>query len=361
VRLDPSGNLAMERVSTTVKRLFWESLTSTSVPKGSTVELRLRDDGPARIVLVKIEGGTVQEVLWTIGSVEATSPTAELVAPAGTEILDGQLIVPGSYVDSPDGKVRFAYQKDSNLVLTRAGVVTWNSDTVDSGDVVHFRGSNLEMREGGSLRLVWHSNSASNHKAVLRVQNDGHVVIRAKDSDKYGPVLWSVGEPYPPVVHYTKVAPAYTNGKLGNTRALVRGEEIVSPDGCTILRLRLSGNLVLERLSGKGRTLLWESRTPWVRKDDRLSAPESLWMQGDGNLVLYQNLPGSPTPVAAVWSTKTNISGSFLAVQDDGRITIRSRSGRELWSAGMATGSTLWSLDLPVGDPRVTYRASTSA
>ena len=355
VKMQKNGNLVMSRVSTPIQAIFWHSDTAGS--PGAV--LRVQNDGRAVIRAVKFNKAGKRiglgAELWWINP----DPPPEQPVPA-TEIAAPSVLVPGSYVDSPDGKQRLSFQEDSNLVLYRGGKAKWQSRTVGKGDVVQLQNDgNLVMRRGGTLAPVWHSGTAGSPRAVLRVQNDGRVVIRAVKFNKagkrigLGAELWSIGSvpppppPPPPVVRYNALMAG---------EALHPGQSISSPDGCQVLTLEHDGNLVLHR-NGKNRKALWNSGTSYVRAQDALARSETAAMQSDGNFVLYQYLPGRPTPLAVIWHSRTHGSkGAYLAVQDDGRAVIRSAKGAELWSAGLARGTDLWSLGLPVGDARIKYK-----
>lgn len=93
------------------------------------------------------------------------------------------------YVDSPDGRYRFVYQSDGNLVLYGPNGATWASMTSSAPGWV-------EMQEDGNLVVyrpdavpLWASGTDGNSGAYLLVQNDGNVVIYRPD----GYPIWATG------------------------------------------------------------------------------------------------------------------------------------------------------------------------
>ena len=64
----------------------------------------------------------------------------------------------------------------------------------------------------------------------------------------------------------------------------------------------------------------------------------SLWMQGDGNMVLYQN-----SPLQALWATHTAGGGNRAVMRADGDFVVYSSANKPLWrsSTGNHTGASL--------------------
>jgi len=113
-------------------------------------------------------------------------------------------------------------------------------------------------------------------------------------------------------------APAPGCGGLGSNGVLLAGQLVVSCDGRFLLAMQGDGNLVLYQ---QGRGALWASRTNGT-------GAKAAIMQGDGNLVLYAD------NWRAVWSTGTaGRAGATLAVQDDGNVVIY-QGGVARWNTG---------------------------
>ena len=348
--LQLDGNFVMSRPGV-INAVLWYSGTATE--ESGAAELRVGDDGPAVIVDTMNTGEAADDVeLWSVGNKEVSPP------PNATEIGEGH-IVPGSFVNSPNGRVTLIYQGDGNLVVVHdigdaeRLSISDHTGTNGRGDVLVLKDGNLSMQEGGTHTTVWQSGTSSDTDTVLRVQDNGVVTVQEKDGDGYGDVLWSLGEPLP--------LPPVLFNKVDAVAMLSPGYEISSPDGCNTLRFQADGNLVLYREKDSGpedRVAVWESGTSFERDGDRYARSEVLVMQDDGNLVLYQILQGASVPATALWHTGTHgNAGAYLAVQDDGRITIRTDK-EELWSAGAEIGSRLWSLPHRVGAANASYLAA---
>lgn len=109
-------------------------------------------------------------------------------------------------------------------------------------------------------------------------------------------------------------------GGIAGDAGLPPGGRMRSCDRRFWLVMQDDGNLVLYQRTGRGQpaTALWSTGT-WGH-------PGAVaWMQGDGNLVVY-DVTGAP-----LWSSDTwGHPGASLAVQDDGNVVIYD-DGRALW------------------------------
>ncbi|MEW5743743.1 MAG: peptidoglycan DD-metalloendopeptidase family protein [Myxococcota bacterium] len=102
-------------------------------------------------------------------------------------------------------------------------------------------------------------------------------------------------------------APTPSCGHLASGGVLLANQMVVSCDGRFLFVMQGDGNLVLYQ---QGRGALWSSRTNG-------SGAKAAILQGDGNLVLYAD------NWRAVWSTNTaNRPGATLAVQNDGNVVL---------------------------------------
>ena len=107
-------------------------------------------------------------------------------------------------------------------------------------------------------------------------------------------------------------------GTLTANQELTTGQSLASCNGDYTLDMQGDGNLVLYQNG----TALWASNTSGSAADEAI-------MQGDGNLVLYTSA-GSP-----VWASGTaGNDGASLVVQNDGNVVIYSASGAALWATG---------------------------
>ncbi|HEY5399819.1 MAG TPA: beta-galactosidase [Trebonia sp.] len=107
-------------------------------------------------------------------------------------------------------------------------------------------------------------------------------------------------------------------GTLPAGQQLTAGQSLASCNGDYTIDMQGDGNLVLYQNG----TPLWASNTSGSAADEAI-------MQDDGNLVLYTS-SGSP-----VWASGTvGNDGADLVVQNDGNVVIYSASGAALWATG---------------------------
>ena len=111
------------------------------------------------------------------------------VTQGGDRLLPGHLLNPGNFITSADGRFKFIYQDDANLVLYRTidGVALWASGTNGNptGECIMQNDGNLVIYAPGNP--IWNSGTNGSPKAQLLVQNDGNVVIH----DASGAPIWA--------------------------------------------------------------------------------------------------------------------------------------------------------------------------
>ena len=100
----------------------------------------------------------------------------------------GEVLYPGQYITSANGRYKFIYQNDGNLVLYDGSRPLWASST--NGQP----GGVCIMQEDGNLvfyipvdRPIWASNTAGNPNSRLVVQDDGNMVIYSPN----GKAIWA--------------------------------------------------------------------------------------------------------------------------------------------------------------------------
>jgi dual-action HEIGH metallo-peptidase len=120
----------------------------------------------------------------------------------------------------------------------------------------------------------------------------------------------------------TGVKAIYPAALLGGQR-LLSGQSISSNDGRFTLVLQGDGNLV-HYWNGNG--AVWSTST-WN------TGGLSVWMQEDGNFVLYTTF--YPTVGYSLWSSGTyGNTGAYLAVQNDGNLVVYDSTGKTaLWAS----------------------------
>ena len=111
-----------------------------------------------------------------------TTPTYKLLA--------GERLAAGEFRKSADGRFKFIYQGDGNLVLYQGSTSLWSSETggTSPGKTAMQGDGNLVVYNASS-QAVWASHTAGNPGAYLVVQNDGNVVIYSSGASP----LWSTG------------------------------------------------------------------------------------------------------------------------------------------------------------------------
>ena len=101
---------------------------------------------------------------------------------------------------------------------------------------------------------------------------------------------------------------------LNPGESLVRGSQLISPNGRFHLDMQQDGNLVLYRTDDN--KPIWHTDT-WARVLGTHRGGDYAIMQKDGNLVVYS------VDFGAIWDSKTNGRGECdLRVQDDGNLVI---------------------------------------
>ena len=190
------GNLVMRSGGSLA--VVWE--TGTSSDEGTTVQLRLRDDGFLDLVEIDADGN--EELLWQVGEA-APTPDPTIYYRSVSELRLGD------EVGSPDGCHVLVLQSDGNLVLYQLDndgepkSAVWESETsFQRGSDLLARAESAVMQKDGNFVLyqvlpgsgterfaLWHSDTAGNDGAKLRLHDDGRLVIVSADGDE----LWSIG------------------------------------------------------------------------------------------------------------------------------------------------------------------------
>ncbi|GAA2511301.1 hypothetical protein [Winogradskya humida] len=217
---------------------------------------------------------------------------------------------------SANGRFRFIYQDDTNLVLYRTtdNVGQWDTRPKPGGVGVCI------MQEDGNLvvynargEAVWASDTPGNPGARLVVQNDGNAVIYRPD----GVAAWATwtGQQVPPTG-----ADASGHSVMESGEQLAGNGTLYSADGRFRFVYQDDTNLVLYRRSDD--LALWDTRP-------KPGGVGVCVMQTDGNLVVY-NAAGQ-----AVWASDTDgEAGARLVMQDDGNAVIYRPDGVAVWATG---------------------------
>ena len=241
------------------------------------------------------------------GGTPAGPPPAIPPAPTGCgAIQSGHGLGPGTSAHSCDGRFSLAMQNDGNLVVYSYGVPLWATGTNGGGGDVAVMQADGNFVEYSTTSVPLFASGTNGHSgATLSLQDDGNVVVYAA-----GKALWATGT-------NDFAAKPTACGAITPAHGLSAGESVSSCDGRFMLVMQGDENLVLY----ENGSALWQSDTVG-------SGARSLEMQTDGNLVLYA------AHHQAVWSSRTNgNAGATLALQNDGNLVIYLGS-RAIWATG---------------------------
>lgn len=184
---------------------------------------------------------------------------------------------------------------DGGLAATAREPQSWEGFTLE-GDV----------RPGGTVAL------RSAHRKYVSAAGGGGQGIAV---DRVAANAW---ERFTLVAEGSEPAAAPRCGRLSSDAKLRRGESVKSCDGRLTFVHQDDGNVVAYDAARGGRPV-WDSKTNGRKTT-------SLVMQGDGNLVLYNDSQ-------VVWASNTEgNAGASLALQDDGNVVVYTRGGRPVWA-----------------------------
>lgn len=111
----------------------------------------------------------------------------------GKQLLSGQRLLPGQFIQASAESCRLVLQADSNLVARRNGVAFWSAGTASTGG-----GGSASMQSDGNFVVYggdgaarWATGTGGNPGATIGIQNDCNVVLRSAG----GAALWASGRP----------------------------------------------------------------------------------------------------------------------------------------------------------------------
>jgi len=214
---------------------------------------------------------------------------------AKATLRSGQNINVDKAFKSPNGKYVLYYQSDNNLVLYTEDRPVWSSNTAGTPNA-----SRVSMQGDGNLVIytrdgtpVWASNTDGNPGAYLALDNNG---LLAMLNSKGGVIK----------VFYEGVPAGLKRDEM-----LKPGKSVSSTNQEYELAFQGDSNLVLYHLVDGSGTPVWSSGT--VGQPN----PGNLVMQGDGNLVMYDQ-SGKP-----IWHSETDgHNDASLALYSNGRLAI---------------------------------------
>ncbi len=192
----------------------------------------------------------------------------------------GSQLKSGQSISSGNGTYKLIMQTDGNFVLydVPAGRALWNSGTFGNGNRAELQNDgNLVVYNNANIAM-WNSGTSGKASSYLAIQDDGNMVI------------------YTPFFHKWGTTPNTADSTSLGSSIIPPGKTLYSGQGLT------SGN-----------------------------SAYSLIMQGDGNLVLYNNGSG-----AALWDSVTFGAGNYAVMKTDGNFVTYSATNHVLWSSGGA-------------------------
>lgn len=220
--------------------------------------------------------------------------------------ISGGTINPGERYQSCSNRFYLTLQTDGNAVVYDRQIgPLWMTSTNN--------GASLIMQADGNLVLypltgpaVWNSQTSGNNGAVLVAQDDGNFAIYHQGAAK-----WATGS----------FGMKGICGRMTANQFLVRNEHFHSCNGVYRLYLQGDGNLVLYSIA-KGLTII---RARWATMTN---AGGLAVVQGDGNFVLYTAAGGT-----ALFHTNTwMFPGASLHLQNDGNLVVYDAGGTARWA-----------------------------
>jgi serine/threonine protein kinase len=232
--------------------------TTPAVP--STTRLATSTTTPATTAPT----ATSTTTLTTTASTSTTTAPVSVV-PAGTRIDPGTVLAAGQTVRSPNGWFELIFQYDGNLVVYQAGnrAALWNTATwitAANGTASVLPNCAIEIRDeqAAAVKTI---PTAGNTGCSLSMRNDGTLTAAIGNADLWATPAAQGGTPRGIAPAFA--IPTYANSSVGTTMTvdtvLPAGKAIYSPNGWYRLYMQQDGNLVLYK-AGE-RNALWHTNT----------------------------------------------------------------------------------------------------
>jgi hypothetical protein len=257
----------------------------------------------------------------------AAAPDASREAPVseGTSaasaigsLASGDELLPGEWLESPNGAYAFVVEADGALTVYGPPGAIWADDDAYGADVVLMQGDGNLVAYDGNGQPLWATGTGA-AGSVLVMQDDGNLVVYRPG----GVPVWA---------SKSTAIDGWAGDRLMSGQQLSPDEYIESADGSYAAVMQGDGNLVVYGPAGA----IWASGTA--------VAGTSLVMQGDGNLVAYR--PNAQP----VWHTFTSDrSDALVKMQDDGNLVVYRTDGTPLWASASSAGTKVARNDLLTG------------
>ena len=262
--MDPRTVAALGGAFTTAQQHAAVAATAKHFPGlGAAESAQNTDERPVtgNAVIYQPNGHPV----WATNTWLPSGPTA-----VGDSMQPGQVLNPGNSLTSADGRFRFVYQGDGNLVLYQGNQAPWASGTNGRGVgvcVMQGDGNLVIYLRGG--HPIWASNTNGDPGSHLVVQNDRNVVIYKPN----GSPVWATGTN---ILSWTGPEPV----GAPNGRALSLSKQIVRFDrlsACVRPDRRCAAEARSEACRAEQSTLANQTLKPSARSCSR---PSSVILSG---------------------------------------------------------------------------------
>jgi hypothetical protein len=300
ITLQADGNLVQTEVSSNRER--WSSGTRG---RGDDTSVFIMQDNGNAVILS--DGNQI----WETGT-KQRMPHEELQPlQAGSNLKKSEALL------SPSGRFRLVMQPDYNLVLhdtAEGGRSVWASESSkwDGNPELELgTDGNLSVLDGSYARWSSNTGSKGDETSVLKVQDDGDVVLFGKDNVQ----IW-----------HTDTKQREETNHISAGDALRKDEALTSANDQFKLVMHGDGNLVLyDKRDGENRPM-WASESHVYRGRPKAA------LGTDGNLVVSDGSDdkrrGPP------WASGSKGGpDSVLTMQDDGNAVITS-DGKVIWETG---------------------------
>lgn len=256
-------------------------------------------------------GLVIEGVTW-VNTASITLPftvvTERTIAPSDSlsMLQSGQSLRKGDSIISTDKNSVLRFQENGNVELFVNFKKVWETKTQDAtaDRFINQGDGNLVLYNMANAAL-WSSGTQQVTPTTLKLQPDGNLVLYSNSNIP----LWSAATA-------TSIQTHIITQIIRPGDVAYAGQSITTPNRRYVLTLQGDGNLVLY----DNTTPLWNSMTIGPNKASYLT------MQADGNLVLY-TMQGR-----AVWNAATfGHPGSTLNIQGDGNLVVYANGHIPIW------------------------------
>jgi hypothetical protein len=168
--------------------------TVDTTEEDTNTVVRQKPEAKTRLPSGSMKGKTPASIVVNrVGPITPTLPTVAVAQ--GNDMQPGEVLRPDTPISSANGRYRFVYQSDGNLVLYRGGTPLWASNTYGSavGTCIMQGDGNLVIYLPNQ-KPIWSSDTWHDPGSRLVVQDDGNVVIyRPDNTPLWATNTWQAG------------------------------------------------------------------------------------------------------------------------------------------------------------------------